>query len=211
MSESVKVERPRGRPGSDEVCTTQQAAEMLGISVTSVQQLVESGKLEAWKTAGGHRRIPLASVLAYRDQPAAAAREPERAARAVLSILLVEDNPMQRTLLETHLQRLPMPVQVRSVDNGYQALLDMAKTPPDVLLTDVVMEGIDGLEVVRTILSHPELAHVQVAILSALQESDLPARGGVPPGVVFFPKPVNFDELRGFLRACYAQQQKNQI
>ncbi|MGK5080848.1 hypothetical protein ACQ4W6_21470 [Janthinobacterium sp. HLX7-2] len=30
-------------------------------------------------------------------------------------------------------------------------------------------------------------------------------RGGVPPGVVFFAKPVNDDELRGYLRACCRQ------
>lgn len=205
----MRNERERSR--GEAVCTTQQAAEMLGISVTSVQQLVEAGKLEAWKTAGGHRRIPLASVQAYREQPAGAAREPLRAAADELSILLVEDNPMQRALVETHLQRLPLPVRVRSVGNGYQALLDMAKEPPDVLLTDVLMDGIDGCEVVRTVVGYPELAQVQVAIISGIAESELAARGGVPPGVAFFAKPVNFDELRGYLRGCYAHKQRNQI
>ena len=53
---------------SKEVCTTQKAAEILGISVTSVQQLVELGMIEAWKTQGGHRRIPLAAVVAYKGR-----------------------------------------------------------------------------------------------------------------------------------------------
>ncbi len=60
----------------DEVCTTQQAAEILGISVSSVQQLVEAGVIEAWKTKGGHRRIPRQAVLDYKTAP----RQP-RAAR----------------------------------------------------------------------------------------------------------------------------------
>ena len=33
-------------------------------------------------------------------------------------------------------------------------------------------------------------------------------RGGLPPGVVFFDKPINYDELRGYLRACCAQFQR---
>jgi hypothetical protein len=37
---------------------------------------------------------------------------------------------------------------------------------------------------------------MHIAILSSLTPEDLDARGGVPDGVVFFSKPVNYDELR---------------
>jgi CheY-like chemotaxis protein len=67
------------------------------------------------------------------------------------------------------------------------------------------MEGIDGYEVIKTIFSYPELADMNVAIVSSLEPGALEKRGGVPDGVVFFPKPVNFDELRGYVRACCAQ------
>ena len=45
---------------------------------------------------------------------------------------------------------------------------------------------------------------MHVAMLSSLPPQALADRGGVPPGVVFFAKPVNYDELRGYLRACCA-------
>ena len=73
------------------------------------------------------------------------------------------------------------------------------------MLADIVMAGIDGYEVINTILSYPALAETNVAIVSGLSLAELNARGGVPEGVVFFSKPVNFDELRGYLRACCAQ------
>ena len=76
----------------------------------------------------------------------------------------------------------------------------------DILLADIVMEGIDGFEVVRTVMTDPELADVSIAILSGLPADELAARGGVPAGVVFFPKPINYDELRGYLRASVAQR-----
>ena len=44
------------------IVTTKQAAQMLGVAVSTVQKWVELGKLASWKTPGGHRRIPLASV-----------------------------------------------------------------------------------------------------------------------------------------------------
>jgi len=45
-----------------EYLSTRQAALRLGVSLGTVQNMVENGVLEAWKTAGGHRRIPVASV-----------------------------------------------------------------------------------------------------------------------------------------------------
>jgi excisionase family DNA binding protein len=201
----------------DEVCTTQQAAEILGISVSSVQQLVEAGVIEAWKTKGGHRRIPRHAVLAYKSapSPATAARAGaagmggaarERAADGRVAIMVIEDNPMQRALYERQIEAWHLPVRLTFCENGYQALLQIARSQPDVLLADIVMDGIDGYEVIKTILDDPKLAPMQIAILSGLTEEQLEQRGGVPAGVVFFAKPVNYDELRGYLRACIAQR-----
>ncbi|OEZ95344.1 response regulator [Duganella phyllosphaerae] len=176
---------------NDEVCTTQRAAEILGVSVSSVQQLVESGAIDAWKTRGGHRRIPMAAVLAYKGQPGR-----ERA-----TILVVEDNPMQRILYQKHLGAWNLTAQLVFCENGYQALLEVARRQPDIVVTDIVMEGIDGYELLNTIVNDPQLRPMHIAVVSALGESDLVARGGLPPGVVFFGKPVNYDELRGYLRA----------
>ena len=194
---------------TDEVCTTQRAAEILGISVSSVQQLVEAGVIEAWKTKGGHRRIPMAAVLGYKAQPGAAAPAPARTGDGQAAILVVEDNPMQRALYQRHIGAWQLPASLTFCENGYQALLEIARRQPDVLLVDIVMEGIDGYEVINTIVGDPQLRPMHIAILSGLDQEALAARGGVPPGVVFFTKPVNYDELRGYLRACCAQHERD--
>lgn len=192
---------------SAEVCTTQRAAEILGISVTSVQQLVEAGVIEAWKTKGGHRRIPMAAVQAYKG---GAAGQETRGGRARLvngapvSILVIEDIPLQRTLYDKQISSWNLQADLRFSENGYQALIEIARHKPDILLADIVMEGMDGYEVIRTIIGDPQLADMHIAMLSSLSPEDLAERGGVPPGVVFFSKPVNYDELRGYLRACCA-------
>jgi excisionase family DNA binding protein len=214
---------------SAEVCTTQRAAEILGISVSSVQQLVEAGVIEAWKTKGGHRRIPLQAVLAYKVAPhtdvarsaaMAQAAAPAAAGGAVAAVaatggaaapavvLVVEDNPLQRAVYERQFAAWDLPLSLTFCENGYQALMEIARRRPDILLADIMMEGIDGYEVVRTIVADPELAGTQIAIVSGLPEAELEERGGVPSGVVYFAKPVNYDELRGYLRACCAQLQR---
>ncbi|MEK9953666.1 MAG: helix-turn-helix domain-containing protein [Curvibacter sp.] len=47
---------------NDELMTTRQAGEVLGVAVRTVQLWVESGVLPAWRTAGGHRRISRGAV-----------------------------------------------------------------------------------------------------------------------------------------------------
>lgn len=195
---------------SDPVCTTQKAAEILGLSVTSVQQLVESGALEAWKTRGGHRRIPIEAVHRYKaalQHDATAHDAPQSAAGSAggATILVVEDNEMHQVVYARQFALWNLPVKLLFCDNGYQALISIARHRPQIVLADIVMDGIDGYEVVRTVLADPELSAMHIAIVSSQSEGDLAARGGIPPGVVFFPKPVNYDELRGYVKACLAQ------
>jgi excisionase family DNA binding protein len=187
---------------TQDVCTTQQAASLLGMSVTSVQHLVESGEIEAWKTKGGHRRIPIAAVHAYMTT----ITKLPVGGDAPLKVLIVEDNPMQRGIYEAQFDAWDLPVQVRMCENGYKALMDIARMRPDVLLLDIMMRGIDGYEVMQTVLSYPELADINIAVLTSLGRDELDRRGGLPPGVTYFPKPVAQDELRGYIRACVAQK-----
>jgi len=190
-----------------DVCTTQEAAQILGISVTSVQQLVEAGVIEAWKTKGGHRRIPMSAVLAYKSTPGSTQDQQERAVISkTTSILVVEDNKLQREIYAKKIASWNLSAVTTFCENGYQALIEIASNKPDIVLADIVMEGIDGYEVISTILTYPALADTNIAILSSLSAEELEERGGIPDGVVFFRKPVNYDELSGYLRACCAQK-----
>jgi excisionase family DNA binding protein len=188
---------------AQDVCTTQQAASLLGMSVTSVQHLVESGEIEAWKTRGGHRRIPIAAVHAYMT---AIAKTPAGGGDETFTVLIVEDNPIQRGIYEAQFASWELPVRVRMCENGYKALIDIAAMRPDALLLDIMMRGIDGYEVMQTVLAYPELADVNIAILTSLDRDQLEQRGGLPAGVTYFSKPVAHDELRGYIRACIAQK-----
>lgn len=194
------------------VCTTQQAAKLLGLSITSIQQLVESGVLDAWKTKGGHRRIPLASIQAYKDAPV---NELKRIARPDASahtnkILIVEDNPIQQEIHEKQILSWNLDAELVFCTNGYQALIEIAQQQPDIVLTDIVMPGIDGCEMISAIKRYPKLSNINVAILTALTREELEQRSSLPKDVTFFQKPINYDELRGYLRACYAFKAKRE-
>ncbi|HEX4066973.1 MAG TPA: ATP-binding protein [Acidobacteriaceae bacterium] len=79
-------------------------------------------------------------------------------------ILVAEDNADMRD----YLCRLLKPhFEVEAVRDGRAALDEIRRRRPDLLLTDVMMPGLDGLELLRTLRSDPETASLPVILLSA--------------------------------------------
>lgn len=194
---------------SDEVLTTQQVARRLGVSVSTVQQLVETGALTAWKTAGGHRRILATSVSHYLVSRTSGGRPAQLAAGEggqLSRILVLEDESMQRTLYQRRFAAWQLPAQIKFCSNGYEALIEIALQKPDILLLDLVMPDLDGYEVLQTITQRSDLGLVHVAVLTNKTREEIDALGGLPPGVVYMSKPINFDELHGYLMGCCAAQ-----
>lgn len=57
----------------DDVCSTREAADLLGVSLKTIQLWVDAGVLDAWKTVGGHRRVSLKSVRRAKQERAQSA------------------------------------------------------------------------------------------------------------------------------------------
>ena len=80
-------------------CTTSEAAEILSISVGTVQLWVDTGLLEAWKTPGGHRRITRESInRMLHHKPVAAATAVVVPSGGALRVLVAEDDADLRLL-----------------------------------------------------------------------------------------------------------------
>ena len=80
-------------------------------------------------------------------------------------ILIVEDNDMNRDLLRRRLQRQQFEVLV--APDGYEAL-DIARSgAPDVILMDIGLPGIDGLETTRRLKADARTGHIPVIALTA--------------------------------------------
>lgn len=188
-----------------EVCTTSEAARLLEVSNTTVQIMVERGDLRAWRTRGGHRRISLESLHALKSQRTVGARAGGDS--PLLTVLVVEDDQDLKAVYRARFDEWNLPVRVLEASDGVEALLMLERNRPDILLTDLRMSPMDGFELLRRVREYPEFNSTTIVVVTALSEAEIGARGGVPKGVVVYPKPVPFEKLQGFLEASAMRKQ----
>jgi excisionase family DNA binding protein len=182
-----------------DVLTTQQAAKLLGLSTTSVQKMVINGELDAWITPGGHRRIFRSSVdqlLNSRNAGLAGVT-----GSRPLRILLVEDDPVQIAFFKALLARIGHSVQLTIINQVDQAMDHIRALRPDLLVTDLVMEPVDGFTLVQAIGDDADLQGLDVIALTAMTAQEISADARLPARTVRYQKPLSADRLCGYLDA----------
>jgi len=118
----------------------------LAISRSLVRQMGGAISLESQLGSGSTFRFWIPAAPVVNSQPAAShdiLSQPETAALPPMRILIAEDNPLNRKLLLTILQRLGLHADVAA--NGLEVLDRVASTDYDVVLMDVQMPEMDGL------------------------------------------------------------------
>ena len=149
------------------------------------------------KRAGG-----AAATQAQAPAPAQAASEtpgkPETAAQTRVkerpTILVVDDTPDNLHLL-SHLFKDEY--RVRIAHNGEKALsICQSDTPPDLVLLDIMMPGMDGFEVAQSLRSHPSSEQIPIIFVTAMTGEDARLKGMELGAVDFVTKPIDPDGLR---------------
>jgi len=199
---------PLSKESYDGYCGTSYAAKMLGLSVGTVQGLVEKGDLKAWKTQGGHRRISLPSIQAYQHRhnlaPIAMLQGEDR-----LRVLVVEDDENTRLMLQANFDQWGLPLDTVMYASAVEALLDMPSLQPQVLLTDLKMPKVDGFEFLKILSTHNLFRDLAVVVMTGMSAEDVCAKGGLPDGVQMLQKPIDMDWLHGFFDALMSVRQIN--
>ncbi len=133
--------------------------------------LVEIGRLRA---RVDELRVALeAGMRAWaHERPSSppASRPPGRRGRGGARVLAVDDDGENRNLLRRHLERQGH--EIETAEGGELALRLARETPPDLVLLDVMMPGLDGYETLRRLKSDERLARVPVIMLSGLDHAE---------------------------------------
>lgn len=104
-------------------------------------------------------------------------------------ILVVDDNDMNRDLLSRRLQQ--QDCLVSNAANGEEALQQIHEQNFDIILLDIMMPGINGFQVLEKLKASPELRHIPVIMISALDEMDSIVKCIEMGADDYLPKPFN--------------------
>lgn len=189
-------------PVSDNFVTTRVAAKMLNVSLRTIQLWVESGVLNAWKTAGGHRKVSVISietVLLSRQQALKGSDIKLNHSDEKFNILLVEDDEGLRQLFRFYFTDWKYDVKLDLVNNGFDGLISLGSKIPDLLVTDLNMPGINGFELLRHLGKSPQFSELDVIVITALAPEDFIDNAVITPNIKVFFKPIDFDAFEAYI------------
>lgn len=193
--------QPQEYQSSTDFLTTREVAERLGLSLGTVQKMVEQGELIAWKTSGGHRRVRLDSVAHYLNMNCNLAHYENRDFVSLMQVLI---SPEQRVQQKEIVTSWGLPVRTHFVEDVFHMLLRLLQVAPDMLLIDFDDLPCDGIALLRSLRGHGSLHGTDIVLISEVKLDKLQSIHGLPSNIVSVPKPLTADLLRGFLSAKVA-------
>jgi excisionase family DNA binding protein len=181
--------------------TSKEAAGMLGVTTRTIQLWSESGVLKAWKTAGGHRRfnqIDIEKVMSQLTQEVN-----EIADEKSLHILIIEDDDDLINLYKMTISQWDLPIILETAKDGFEALIQLGACKPDIVITDIKMPNIDGIQMLKTLAKMKLFSELTIIAVSGLSKAEVDQKGGLPEGIPLFEKPIPFDKIEKIVNQHY--------
>lgn len=112
-------------------------------------------------------------------------------------VLVIDDDEMQRTLLKHMLTSLDLAVD--EAEDGLEGLMLFGKNPPDLVVTDINMPGLDGHDVISALrVQHPEIPIIAISGGGpGVEKDDLLLKAAQLGAREIIMKPFEFGQLKG--------------
>jgi excisionase family DNA binding protein len=188
------------------VFTTFETAKLCHVSPLSIINWVNAGRLPAFRTPGGHRRIRREDLIRFMKENGIPLPEELREGSGRPKVLVVDDEAAVRDVLAEHLTTRSNPYEVLTAADGFEAGRLVATFRPDVVLLDLRMPGLDGFQICRTIKADPESSSTVVIAMTGFFSSETEARILECGAVRCFAKPVEASTLAEFIDSVFEKQ-----
>ena len=144
---------------------------LLGVHHNTIKNWIKGKQVVAFQTVGGHYRVPRREVVRLikgRDLPV-----PEELQGPMGLVYVVDDDELIRTAME---DALSADYEVYTFSNGFEALMQIGRLKPDLLVLDIYMPGIDGFAMVKKLRQDDKLANLRVIGMSGKEVTSEEAR-----------------------------------
>jgi excisionase family DNA binding protein len=173
--------------------TPNEVAELLMVNPVTVRQWAARGLLRSQTTPGGHRRFLLGDVEEFARSRGATpvARNSGRPDR----VLIVDDDAkLGRFIAELILSRDPR-IETQIARDGFEAGIKVESFRPHALVLNLMMPGMDGVDVCRRLRARPTLNHVRIVAMTGSPNGDHAQRIMAAGADACLPKPLDSERL----------------
>lgn len=173
--------------------TTHDIARFCDVYPSTVVHWIDDGKLRAQRTAGGHCRVTREDLIDFlRGLNVRLPAELVSRRR----VLVVDDEEETAKLIARAFARLPE-FEVETCGDGINALIRIGRRPPDLVILDIVIPKMDGIQVCRVLKEKPETSGIKIIAVSG-QKLPFSEKKLVDLDIDgFFRKPLDLKELTG--------------
>ena len=157
--------------------TSKEAAALLMVSPVTVREWARKGLLRAVSTAGGHRRFLIEELRTFAAAHGIHLEGASTAAATGLSrVMLVDDDVVFATYLRQIILGARPGIQVESASDGFEAGQITEAFRPQLVVLDLQMPRIDGIELCRRLRASPTTANADLVVMSsALTDENIAA------------------------------------
>jgi two-component system, OmpR family, response regulator VicR len=176
--------------------TTYEIATLCGVDITTVINWVNCGKLSAFKTPGGHRRIRVETFLEFiksHNMPV-----PRGLKEKSYSILVVDDDEHIIEFLRAALDSRYSDIIVWDAQDGFSAGKLLAEKLPDLVILDMKLPGIDGCQVSQLIRSDRRLKSTKILSITAYDSEESRKNARISGADDYLIKPFTSEEFFGY-------------
>jgi DNA-binding response OmpR family regulator len=118
-------------------------------------------------------------------------------------IAVIDDDPNMRDMLRIHLSAIGL--EVATFEDAATGIRSILENPPDVLVLDLLLPDLGGLEVLQALKGDAATKHVRVVVLTSRKDEETFAQARRLGADGFLTKPVKREELiEGILKQLYS-------
>lgn len=173
--------------------TTSDIAQICDVYPSTINDWINGGKLKAYSTPGGHHRITREDLVDFLS--ALKIPIPQDVRDVKTNVLIVEDDASLAKMIERAFLRDGRGFNASACGSGIEALIRIGRTPPDLVILDLVLPKMDGAQVCKILKSAPETRDIKIIVVTGKASSD-PAVAALKKKVDgFFSKPLDVFEL----------------
>ena len=176
------------------IYTTHDLSRLLHVNPRSVINWIEQDLLQSFRTPGGHRRVRHEDLLVFLRKHKMPMPAP--LSTGTFSVLVVEDQDDVSRTIQAFLASQDG-FKVTAAKDGLSALISVGRERPDLIILNIMIPGVDGLEVCRQIKADPKSHTAVIAISGQSDKAEAAAAAGAD---AFLTKPIDPEALLSQVR-----------